>query len=1002
MRSLQKILIFTDKRPLLLFVFLLFVHVLPAQYYNSGADPSGIKWNKIETENFKLVFPDTFKQKGQYLAKVFEEIYKSGGASLNHQPRKISVLIHSETAYSNGFVSWAPKRIELYNNPNQNIYAQDWLQQLVLHEFRHVVQLDKLNTGFTKILTFILGEQAVGAVLGLYVPLWFLEGDAVVAETALTEIGRGRMPGFEQEMRAQIMEKRIYPYEKAMFGSYKDEVPDHYQMGYLFVAGARAKYGAAIWEKALENTGRNPLGITPFNQGQKKVSGINKTRLYKSVFSDLKQNWEQQDSATAKSEFTEITKPNKAYYNYLYPVAMGDKGFVAELSGPGEISRFVFVNNDGVHRTLFVPGSRNKEPFSYANQTICWAELEPDLRWENRMYSVIKTYHLPTKTLSKITYKSRYFSPALSPDGKRIAVISVDNQNNYRLVILDNATGAVLKEFEHANNNYLFTPAWNHDGTKLVCVSLSPAGKEIVVLHVGIEDAKARWQQIVEPTFIHIELPKWGKDEEIIFTAGFSGTDEIYSVKNGEIKQLTQSTFGAKGAIVVNGQLVYSNYTADGYQLVQATEDNWLNKSLVEVDDHSIKLHEKIAAQEIQKPDFASLDTIADYKVKKYSKWNLINVHSWAPAFVNIDDREFTPGISLMSQNLLGTASASLGYNADSQKSREKYYFNFKYQAWYPVFQLEVKHGDDRIIYDPANIYVSSTDTFSYSANQKRIHTEINLDVSVSFNITRGKYHTFLQPRIKYSTVQRSGYSVELTKYTLDNQMLKITEKGMIQVPDANYQALEYSLYFHHLLRRTQRDVTTRWGQVAEVLCQNTPFGNIDAGSILGLHSRLYFPGLLKHHSIRLENNYQYKTMGEKLQNEEMIYYRKQGDYFSLPRGYNNVPNDKMYSFRGDYIFPLCNPDLNLPGIFYLKRITTNLFYDYSKTSEAFNYKMGGTFEIDRSFSATGFEMLAEVHAFRFMFPINVGYRYARLLEPRQNKHELLMGINISGFSIGH
>ena len=203
------------------------------------------------------------KKRDSILQKFWEEVYKYAGRSLKHSPKKISVLVHTESAYSNGFVTWAPKRIEMYNSPNQDNYAQDWLQQLALHEFRHVVQLDKLNDGFTKMLSYILGEQAVGAVLGMFVPMWFLEGDAVTNETALTQSGRGRSPEFEQGMRAQIMDKEIYPYEKAMFGSYKDYVPNHYEMGYQLVAGARARYGADIWERALYNTGRNPLNITP-------------------------------------------------------------------------------------------------------------------------------------------------------------------------------------------------------------------------------------------------------------------------------------------------------------------------------------------------------------------------------------------------------------------------------------------------------------------------------------------------------------------------------------------------------------------------------------------------------------------------------------------------------------------------------------------------------------------------------------------------------------------
>ncbi len=535
-----------SRKCLLILTCLLLSFASYAQYFTSGADPSNLKWYKIETENFKIVFSEEFIEKGQYLAKVLEEVYRYGGESLRHKPRKINVLVHSETAYSNGFVTWAPKRIELYNNPNQKMHAQEWLQQLSLHEFRHVVQLDKLNDGFTKMLSYIVGEQSVGAVLGLFVPMWFLEGDAVTTETALTKSGRGRSPVFEQGMKAQIMDKGLYSYEKAMFGSYKDYVPNHYEMGYQLVAGARAKYGTDIWEKAIYNTGRNPFLITPFNKGQKDISGINKTQLYKNTFNDLKEQWQEQVEKTEKSQFEEITERREDYLNFRFPKVLNDSVYIAELSGPGVMKQFVLVDESGSYNKLFIPGSRNEEPFSLANQTICWAELEPDPRWENRMYSVVKCYHIPSKSLTKVTKKSRFFSPSLSPDGSKIAAVRVDNQNNYGLVILDKETGTVTKSFVHGNNNYLFTPSWNKDGSKIVCIVLSDEGKELSVLDVE----NSKWQQLTKPSFVEISLPQWGEDNEIIFTGAYSGTDEIYSLKNKEIKQLTQSKYGAKGCSI--------------------------------------------------------------------------------------------------------------------------------------------------------------------------------------------------------------------------------------------------------------------------------------------------------------------------------------------------------------------------------------------------------------------------------------------------------------------
>ena len=49
---------------------------------------------------------------------------------------------------SNGFVTWTPKRMELIVTPPQDSYAQDWIGQLSLHEYRHVVQISQLDQGF--------------------------------------------------------------------------------------------------------------------------------------------------------------------------------------------------------------------------------------------------------------------------------------------------------------------------------------------------------------------------------------------------------------------------------------------------------------------------------------------------------------------------------------------------------------------------------------------------------------------------------------------------------------------------------------------------------------------------------------------------------------------------------------------------------------------------------------------------------------------------------------
>ena len=183
-------------KKLLLLLLVFTTYVAQAQYFNTGQDPSSLKWRQIITTNFQLIYPDYYENQAQVLAQKLEMVYDFGSYSLKYKPGKISVILHTQTVQSNGLVAYAPKRSEFYTTPHQAIYPQDWLEQLALHEFRHVVQIDKLNSELPKIIKIILGEQGTALLFGAYLPWWFIEGDAVVTETALGKYGARTFPFF--------------------------------------------------------------------------------------------------------------------------------------------------------------------------------------------------------------------------------------------------------------------------------------------------------------------------------------------------------------------------------------------------------------------------------------------------------------------------------------------------------------------------------------------------------------------------------------------------------------------------------------------------------------------------------------------------------------------------------------------------------------------------------------------------------------------------------------
>ena len=191
---------------ILSFCFLFFCFSLKAQFFNQGQNPSDVKWREINTDRFQVIFSEDFEASAQHVASVLDYIYDKGAKSMKSEPKKISIILQSQYTSSNGFVSLAPWRSEFFGTTPQDNDVMAWLDLLAVHEFRHVLQLEKLNQGFSKIAYWLFGEAGTAAIFGLTTPLWFIEGDATLNETTHTNAGRGRLASFEMLYRTFLLE----------------------------------------------------------------------------------------------------------------------------------------------------------------------------------------------------------------------------------------------------------------------------------------------------------------------------------------------------------------------------------------------------------------------------------------------------------------------------------------------------------------------------------------------------------------------------------------------------------------------------------------------------------------------------------------------------------------------------------------------------------------------------------------------------------------------------
>ena len=869
---------------------------------------------------------------------------------------------------SNGFAAWAPARVELFTTPDQSIYAQDWLEQLAIHEFRHVVQIDKIGSEMPGILKVILGEQAAAVVIGAYLPFWFLEGDAVATETALSHSGRGRVPSFSMELKALGVEKGFYSYDKAYLGSFKHYVPDYYQFGYHMVAGVRSKYGADVWPKVLTHVAQKPLSLNAFSKGLKAATGKNQKKLYEEIFSDLKKNWQNKDGLLVKTEFQAITKNQPGYASYRYPYQINDSTFFAVKSSLDDLTRFVKISRKGEETTLFTPGRLFEESVTYRAGKVYWIEAKSDVRWNHREYSQLRIFNINTGKVINNQYKYKVFAPCLSSDGKYLTVVKLDSVNHCSIVFLSPSSGKTIRETALSENLFVISPSWSDDNSSLFAVVLGNKGKTVA----KIDPFSGMIEELFPYNFNEVQHPVQ-QGNLVYYTNTIDGTDNIYAFDLKEKKnyQVTSSRFGAKDAQVSSDGriLIYSNYTSEGFKTVKTELNSAKFKFVDPASAFKYQLADKIASQDAGIPEFGVLDTT--FVSRRYSKLgHLFNFHSWSPVHVDSETQDIRPGISLMSQNKLSTAITQIGYDYSSTNKTGKWIGKFEYTGLFPVLKLDVDFGPEKSQYNKITRYTNS------AGQTVRVDTQlvnftyhvINITGKINFplNLSNGKMYRLIQPEFQV------GYSNIRQESSAPSNFFK----GSI-IP------LTYRLYAHNLLRLGTRDLQPKYGQIIDLMYRHSPIGDRNFGTIRLAESTLYFPGILKHHGLRVYGGWQQKTSSESTFS----------DLISYPRGCLNISNNQFLSLKTDYVLPLFYPDWSIGNLGYFKRFTLKLFYDYASAMVPI-HNTNTQYRYD--FGSTGGELATDCNLLRLLVPAKLGVRSSYLTATHTVNFEFLFSINFN------
>ncbi len=971
-------------------VLFLFSRILAAQIVLEN-NPTQIRWYRVRTPNFEVLFPEGFNLQAQRMANTLEHIREAESSSLGVAPRKISIILQNQSSISNGFVTMFPRHSEFYTMPSQNynfLGTNDWLNMLASHEYRHVVQYQHARRGFNSALFYLFGYPTFSGMAHAAAPDWFWEGDAVVTETSLTPSGRGKIPNFSLLFRTNLLEGREFNYHKQYLRSFKHNIPNHYVLGYHMVSYLRKRTNDPdIWEKITARSWAVPFIPFAFSNAIKKETGLYVTDLYDEMAADLQKQWYRQIDSLKLTPFETLnTRPSTAYTDYLYPQPLPDGSVLVRKEGIGDIEQFVTIK-DGKERPFFTPGYINDAGMlSAVEGRVVWNEFGFDPRWRVRNYSLVKAYDKKTRSVTVISDKrSRYGSAAFSPDGKFIVTVRSDIFYKHALVVLSYPEGNVLKVFPNPENHFYAMPRWSDNGQSIVTLKITPEGKTICRVNVSSGEEEELMPLSHENTGHPVLAGKY-----LFFNAPVAGIDNIHALdlESRERYQITSSKYGAYNpAVAADGTYLYYNeQTRDGMDVVRARLDPSRWKRYVPAVDSS---YHHLVEQEARP---TLLDSIPGevYPVSRYNRWkNVVNPFSWG---LFVENDLATVDVGLTSRDIMSTTNLSAGYTFDLNERTGFWRVGVSYQGLYPIIDLDFTRGKRSVDEGLATTtVVNGSDTTYVTRNAifKWEEQNVSAGIRIPLILTHSRFSKSLviQNRIGYTQVNdfRNDFLNDRIYPTLiRNDTIFQGVRFLEYVGNGKLLYNHFSLSASNLLKRSYRDIVSRWGQALAIRYFDTPYGGDFTGGLVSASGYLYFPGLMKHHGLWGQASFQRRLSTTDSDKAGDVYFFR--NTVPIPRGQSLARFQNLYTASVNYTFPLWYPDIAVGPLLNVQRLRVNLFTDYAVGQHS--YFRG----VDNTYLSVGGELVFDFNIMRFLPRFDLGVRYSHGVSPATKNIEVVIG----------
>ncbi|AFG36314.1 TolB family protein [Spirochaeta africana] len=525
---------------------------------------------QLETEHTRIIYEPHAAAAALEVAGFADEVFLQVSGLLGYAPpERVPVVITDRTALANGFYSPLPHRITLFvTSPADRFLGsrtESWLRTLYTHELVHYIHLTE-RIGMPGLLSHVFGHDLTAANVVL-MPLWWIEGIAVYAETALEPGGRGDSPLFALRYRAPLVADRMWHRHQLRYASAFPPPDRAYIGGYLLVNYLVERFGEPVIRDINQRFVRFPLGgIGPAIYS---VTGESFADLYAGMVDSLAADEPAGSGAIGSPGGERILPHTVGLVQLPFSTRQGAFGYVRSQNSAGEWVEYDIQDGE-FHPVRRFPIGRLSDELSISaapdGKHAVFAQVVHNLSHPAGQtmtpvgYSDIYLLDHSDGSVRQLTHGRRLYQPAIGGD----VVVALEMVGQfYRLVQIDPASGEVEPLYQPPGGS-LYEPQVSADGDQVLAVRIVGGQSSLVRVDMATRDV----EKLLPAGPAGIYRPRFGHDDSVIFSSDRSGRLQLYRIRLDDdtptVELLLQDVLGVIGGQYHQGYLLYGSYRVEG------------------------------------------------------------------------------------------------------------------------------------------------------------------------------------------------------------------------------------------------------------------------------------------------------------------------------------------------------------------------------------------------------------------------------------------------------